>query len=69
MPGALLMGEVHGIRPDRFDFGNSPSEVLGADLRGKTVIQRTSRGTQGVVQSTRAEFLLITSFPCAGATA
>ena len=46
--GDLLMGEVDGIRPDGFDFGNSPFELSTADVEGKTLVQRTSAGTVGV---------------------
>src|SRR5207237_5230955 len=31
-PGALLMGEVGGYPIEGFDFGNSPSALLGRDL-------------------------------------
>ncbi len=45
---ALLMGEDEGRRPPDFDLGNSPAEVLRADLTGATVVQRTSAGTRAV---------------------
>jgi 2-phosphosulfolactate phosphatase len=69
MPGALVMGEVGGLPVEGFDFGNSPNELLGVDLAGRCMIQRTSAGTQGVVRSKRAQTLLASSFVCAGATA
>jgi 2-phosphosulfolactate phosphatase len=68
-PGALAMGEVDGYPIDGFDFGNSPSALLGLDLSGRRVIQRTSAGTQGLVCSLRAEILFASSFVCAAATA
>jgi 2-phosphosulfolactate phosphatase len=68
-PGARAMGEVGGLKVPGFDYSNSPHEVSRADLRGRTLIQRTSAGTQGVVRSTRAETLYAASFPVAGATA
>ena len=34
--GDLCVGEVEGKRPAGFDFGNSPYEIAGADLRGTT---------------------------------
>lgn len=68
-PGALLMGEVNGLQPEGFDLGNSPSALIGLDLRGRRIIQRTSAGTQGVVRSTQAKALLASSFVCASATA
>ena len=48
-PGSLAMGEDRGLRPDGFDFPNSPAMVRAADLGGRTLVQRTSAGTQGVV--------------------
>lgn len=48
----VLIGEVGGIPIDGFDLGNSPSEILkrGASFfTGKTIVQRTSSGVQGVL--------------------
>ena len=50
-PDALIMGEVRGHPVDGFDFGNSPSSLLGVEFTDKLLIQRTSAGTQGVVRS------------------
>jgi 2-phosphosulfolactate phosphatase len=68
-PGALTIGEVGGWRPQGFDFGNSPSALIGRDLGGRLLIQRTGAGTQGCVRSLQAEALLACSFVCAAATA
>jgi 2-phosphosulfolactate phosphatase len=64
------MGEVRGEMPDGFDYGNSPFEIATVDFRGKTLIQRTSAGTQGIVAaSVRAERLYAASLVTAEATA
>jgi 2-phosphosulfolactate phosphatase len=68
-PGVLLMGEEGGRPIPGFDYGNSPAALVGQDLRGRRLVQRTSQGTQGVVLSGKAEDLLVTSFVCASATA
>ncbi len=68
LPDALLMGEVNGLPIKGFDFGNSPTAIATADLRGRTLVERTSAGTQGIVRSERAEILLASSFCCARAT-
>lgn len=68
LPGSLAMGEVFGIRVPEFDFGNSPAQFDGLDLRGRILIQRTSAGTQGVVLSQSANPLLAASFCTARAT-
>ena len=67
--GSLAMGEVGGLKPERFDYGNSPYEISVQDFAGQPLIQRTSAGTQGVVRSSRADTLLASSFVCARATA
>jgi 2-phosphosulfolactate phosphatase len=69
IPGALVMGEVKGLRPPGFDFGNSPSDLAGLDLAGRTLIQRTSAGTQGAVRAEKADHLFGASFVVAAATA
>ncbi|HVZ02620.1 MAG TPA: 2-phosphosulfolactate phosphatase [Dongiaceae bacterium] len=49
----LCIGEVGGKAPPGFDLGNSPHELLraveeGLDIRGRTLVQRTGAGTQGI---------------------
>ena len=68
-PEALAMGEDRGHRPEGFDFPNSPVAVSQADLRGRTMVQRTSAGTQGVVGAVDATRLWAASLVCASATA
>ena len=68
--GQACMGEVGGRMPESFDFGNSPCELSGADLRGKAIIQRTSAGTQGIVRSAKtAQTIFAASLVTASATA
>jgi len=70
-PQVLAMGEHHhGRRVPGFDFGNSPTELAGADLDGRVLVHRTSAGTQGLVRAAgRADTLFAASFACATATA
>lgn len=68
IPNALACGEVGGLPPEGFDFGNSPSQTVLLDLHGKTLVQRTGAGTQGVTRSVHAERMLAASFVVAGAT-
>jgi len=67
-PGALLIGEAGGFPIAQFDLWNSPYQVSQADLEGKTIIQRTSAGTQGIIGSTRAAQILGVSLVVASAT-
>ena len=67
--GDLCAGEVGGMRPDGFDFGNSPSELAAADVAGKTIIQSTRAGTVGMVAAAEsADALFGGSFAVASAT-
>jgi 2-phosphosulfolactate phosphatase len=67
--GQICMGEVRGRAPPGFDYGNSPFEISSVDLHGKTIIQRTGAGTQGIVEAaTRADRLYAASLVTADAT-
>lgn len=68
IPNAKAMGEVGGLPPEGFDFGNSPTRILEHDLTGVTLIQRTGAGTQGAVCAVNAEVMLATSFVVARKT-
>ena len=68
LPNALACGEVGGLPPEGFDFGNSPSQTVTLDLRGRVIVQRTGAGTQGVTRSVHAERMLAASFVVADAT-
>jgi 2-phosphosulfolactate phosphatase len=68
--GQICMGEVRGKAPDEFDFGNSPLEVSAVDFSRKTIIQRTSAGTQGIIAAAnRADRRYAASLVTASATA
>lgn len=67
--GVLAMGEEGGHRPSGFDFSNSPVAVSGAKLNGRTLVQRTSAGTQGVLAARGATRSWCASLVCASATA
>lgn len=66
-PDWILIGERNGARVKGFDYGNSPYEVSLADFSGRTVIQTTGAGTQGVVNAAGADKILLGSFVMAGA--
>ena len=67
-PNSLACGEVGGLPPEGFDFGNSPTQTKELDLTGKVIMQRTSAGTQGIVRSVKAGTMLATSLVVANAT-
>jgi 2-phosphosulfolactate phosphatase len=68
-PGTFAMGELQGRRPDGFDFSNSPVAIASQDLRGRTLVQRTSAGTRGAVAARSATRLWCASLVNASATA
>jgi 2-phosphosulfolactate phosphatase len=68
IPNSRVMGEVGGLPPEGFDFGNSPTHISTENLSGITIIQRTGAGTQGAVRSQNANRMLASSFVVADAT-
>lgn len=69
--GDVLMGEVDGRRPEGFNYGNSPFEISGVDLTGKSLVQSTRAGTVGVATAFDApgtETIYLGSFAVADAT-
>jgi 2-phosphosulfolactate phosphatase len=67
--GDCCVGEVGGAKPEQFDFGNSPHEILEEDFSGRTPILSTRAGTVGVNAAWHAERLYGASLVNAGATA
>jgi 2-phosphosulfolactate phosphatase len=68
-PGTIALGENRGLRPEGFDYPNSPAMMSRVDLTGRTLVQRTSAGTRGVVAAVDADRLWAASLVCASATA
>lgn len=68
-PDMILAGERHGAIMPGFDMGNSPSQLVNIDVKGKTVIHTTSAGTQGIENAIHADEILGGSLLNAKATA
>ena len=68
-PNMILAGERHGRILPGFDVGNSPSQLMKLDAKGKTVVHTTSAGTQGIVNALQATEILGGSLVTAGAIA
>jgi 2-phosphosulfolactate phosphatase len=66
-PSWILMGENHGYKIPGFEYGNSPVEVENIDFTGRTIVQRTSSGTQGISLASNADEILLGSFVIAKA--
>ena len=70
LPDPVSVGAVGGGDPlPGFDFGNSPSQLMRADLAGKTVVMTTAAGVRGLQRFRQARQLSAASFACARATA
>ena len=66
----VSVGAVCGGDPvPGFDFGNSPSRLMQADLTGKNVVMSTAAGVCGLQRFRQARKLYAASFVCARATA
>lgn len=66
---SVLVGERDEKKVIGFDFGNSPTEILKADLKGKIVIHTTTAGTNGLAYSEKADQVITGSFVNASAVA
>src|SRR5574343_884355 len=70
MPNVLSVGAVGGGDPvPGFDFGNSPWQLMQADLAGKNVVMTTAAGVRGLQRFRQARRLYAASLVCARATA
>lgn len=52
--GSLVIGEIDGVKVPGFDLGNSPFEASQLEVAGRTIVQRTSAGTLGIVTALAA---------------
>ncbi|KAF0237865.1 MAG: 2-phosphosulfolactate [Prolixibacteraceae bacterium] len=66
-PDFVLIGERNEQKPPGFDFGNSPSQIINENLKGKTVVHTTSSGTQGIANAKKSDEIITGSFVNAGA--
>jgi 2-phosphosulfolactate phosphatase len=54
-PDAILLGERFAKPLPGFDGGNSPAQLEGIDVSGRTIIHTTHAGTQGLMSAERAD--------------
>ena len=70
LPNALSVGAVGGGDPiPGFDFGNTPSALLTADVAGRDVVMSTAAGVRGLQRFSQGRQLFAASLVCAQATA
>lgn len=66
---SLSIGALGGGDPaPGFNLGNSPSQVMQADLAGKTLVMSTAAGVRGLQRFRRVRHLYAASLVCARAT-
>ena len=68
IPGSVLSAEVDGLPVRGIEISNSPVAIQALPMAGRTLVQRTSAGTQGVVAAGGSE-VLAASLVVASATA
>ncbi len=66
---SFLAGERNEKKIPGFDIGNSPTEILQNNIKGKTLIHTTTAGTAGLVNAVNADILLTGSIVNASAVA
>ena len=67
--GRILFGEVGGLPPDGFDYGNSPAEAAALDVQGKGAVLFTTNGTRAICGSAGRGAVATAAFSNAGAAA
>lgn len=65
----IIVGEQEEKKPEGFDLGNSPTEMMTGNIAGKTMIHCTTAGTSGIVNASGASEILGAGLVNAGATA
>lgn len=64
----MTVGERHGLMPDGFDFGNSPTAMSERDLGGKRIAQTTTNGTATLAAAPEGAILYAAALVNARAT-
>lgn len=54
----VVAGERDEKKPEGFDMGNSPTEIITSKLQGKTLIHCTTAGTNGILNASGASEIL-----------
>lgn len=68
-PGAVLSAEVDTLPVEGIGISNSPTQIAATDMRHRTLVQRTSAGTQALCAVERADAMYAASLVVATATA
>ncbi len=60
--GLLLGGERNSLRPEGFDFGNSPLEYTPEKIKGRPIAFTTTNGTRAMETCRQARCVLLGAF-------
>jgi 2-phosphosulfolactate phosphatase len=66
-PSYILIGEENCIKIKGFDYGNSPSQLVKANLKDKIIVQRTTNGVPGIINAEKAGEIIFGTFCIASA--
>lgn len=69
MPGAIICAEENALPIPGIAISNSPTQIVATDLKGKTLIQRSSAGTPVLGAVVSGDAMFAGSLVVAGATA
>ena len=61
-PDAVLVGEREERKIQGFDLGNSPTQIITSNIKGKMLIHCTTAGTNGIVNAINATEIITCSF-------
>ncbi|MFC4559827.1 2-phosphosulfolactate phosphatase [Virgibacillus kekensis] len=68
-PTFLLAGETNGYPIEGFNFENSPYQIKQQELKGRTLVQKTTNGVRAALNCLDTEHLFVTGFAGAKTTA
>ncbi|CEG28917.1 2-phosphosulfolactate phosphatase [Bacillus sp. B-jedd] len=68
-PGYLLAGEINGLPIHGFEFDNSPAKMAKANVRGRTLVKKTTNGVRATLHALNAGAVFVTGFSNAKMTA
>lgn len=68
-PAVLLAGEIQGLGIPGFDLDNSPHRASLAELRGRTLVQKTTNGVKATLAALGARHVFVTGYSNARTTA
>ncbi|MBN8703524.1 MAG: 2-phosphosulfolactate phosphatase [Bacteroidetes bacterium] len=60
--GYLVGAERDAVKLDGFDFGNSPYDYMGENIKGQTLVLTTTNGTQAIEAAKESHKVVIGSF-------